>query len=128
MENRTTNFLKLIVVAMMLAILTSCATSMTPMQVNNTLPTLTKSKFISQSQAEEAVKSNGCKHLVKGRNYTAPIGLTTKDDLRNGAKGIDEWVKLDGGNAYVLNNYKWITVDHNGSTQLHIEFDTMLCE
>ena len=128
MQNRTTNFLKLIVVIMTLAILTSCATSMTPMQVNNTLPTLTKSKFISQAQAEEAVKSNGCKYLVKGRNYTAPIGLTTKDDLRNGAKGIDEWVKLDGGNAYVLNNYKWVTVDHNGSTQLHIEFDTMLCE
>ncbi|MFS0490923.1 hypothetical protein [Leadbetterella byssophila] len=128
MQNITTKFLKLNVVIMTLALLTSCATSMTPMQVNNTLPTLTKSKFISQAQAEEAVKSNGCKYLVKGRNYTAPIGLTTKDDLRNGAKGIDEWVKLDGGNAYVLNNYKWVTVDRNGSTQLHIEFDTMLCE
>lgn len=122
------NFFKTIVVIMTLAMLTSCATSMTPMQVNSTLPTLTKSKFISQAQAEEAVRSNGCKYLVKGRNYTAPIGLTTRDDLRNGAKGIDEWVKLDGGNAYVLNNYKWVTVDHNGSTQLHIEFDTMLCE
>lgn len=122
------NFFKTIVVFITLAMLTSCATSMTPMQVNSTLPTLTKSKFISQAQAEEVVKSNGCKYLVKGRNYTAPIGLTTRDDLRNGAKGIDEWVKLDGGNAYVLNNYKWVTVDHNGSTQLHIEFDTMLCE
>jgi len=128
MKNRMINFFKTIVVIMTLAMLTSCATSMTPMQVNSTLPTLTKSKFISQAQAEEAVKSNGCKYLVKGRNYTAPIGLTTRDDLRNGAKGIDEWVKLDGGNAYVLNNYKWVTVDHNGSTQLHIEFDTMLCE
>jgi len=106
--------------------LTSCATSMTPMQVYSTLPTLTKSKFITQ--AEEAVNSKGCKYLVKGRSYTAPIGLTTKDDLKNGATGIDEWVKLDGGNTYVLNNYKWVTVDHNGSTQLYIEFDTMLCE
>jgi hypothetical protein len=128
MGNRTTNFLELIVVIMTMAIITSCATSMTPMQVNNTLPTLTKSKFISLVQAEEAVKSNGCKYLVKGRNYSAPIGLTIKDDLRNGAKGIDEWVKLDGGNAYVPNIYKWVTVDHYGSTQLHIEFDTMLCE
>jgi len=34
----------------------SCATSMSPVKVNNTLPTLTKSKFISQSQAEEAIK------------------------------------------------------------------------
>lgn len=77
------NFFKTIVVIMTLAMLTSCATSMTsmtPMQVNSTLPTLTKSKFISQAQAEEAVRSNGCKYLVKGRNYTAPIGLTTRDD------------------------------------------------
>jgi len=108
--------------------LASCASSMSPTEVNNTLPTLTKSKFISQSQAEEAIKKNKCKYLVKGRNYNAPIGFTTKDDLKNGAKGIDEWVKLDGGNAYVLVSYKWVTVDHNGATQLYVEFDTMLCE
>jgi len=115
----------IIAVALFLA---SCATSMTPIQVNNTLPALTKSKFISQSQAEEVIKTNKCKYLVKGRNYVAPLGFTVKDDLKNGAKGIDEWVELDGGNAYVLINYKWVTVDHNGSTQLDIEFDTMLCE
>lgn len=108
-------------------ILTSCASSMTPIEVKNTLPNLTKSKFISQSQ-ENVLESKKCKYLVKGRNYVAPIGFTVKDDLKNGAKGIDEWVELDGGNAYVLVNYKWITVDHNGSTQLHVEFDTLLCE
>jgi len=108
--------------------LASCATSMAPIEVNNTLPTLTKSKFISQSQAEEAIKTNRCKYLVKGRNYVAPIGFSTKNDLKNGAKGIDEWVKVDGGNSYVFISYKWVTVGHNGSTQLHIDFDTMLCE
>lgn len=107
---------------------TTCATSMTPSQISDTLPTLTKSKFLSQSQADEAIKSSKCKYMVKGRNYVAPMGLTVNDDLKNGAKGIDEWVKLDGGNAYVLTNYKWVTVDHNGSTQLHIEFDTLSCE
>ena len=108
--------------------LASCAASMSPTKVNYTLPTLTTSKSISQSQAEEAIKTNRCKYLVKGRNYTAPMGLTVNGDLKNGAKGIDEWVELDGGNAYVLVSYKWVTVDHNGSTQLSIEFDTMLCE
>jgi|SRR5690606_35606414 len=126
MKNITTKFLKLSIV-IIVSSLTSC-TSMTPIQVNNTLPTLTKSKFMSYTQAEEAVKSSSCKYLVRGRNYTAPIGLTAKNDLKNGAKGIDEWVELDGGNSYVLNSYKWVTVDDNGSTQLHIEFDTMLCE
>lgn len=120
--------LKLNAILLVLVLLTSCATSMSPIKVNNTLPTLTKSKFISQADAEEAIKTNRCRYITKGRNYTAPIGLTTKNDLKNGAKGIDEWVTLDGGNAYVLRSYKWVTVDHNGSTQLHIEFDTMLCD
>ena|SRR6187401_413917 len=106
----------------------SCATSMTPMQVNSTLPTLTKSKFISQAQADEAVKESNCKYLVKGRNYTAPMGISVKEDLRYGAKGIDEWVKLDGGNAYVLVSYNWLTIGENGSTQLYVVFDTMFCE
>jgi hypothetical protein len=34
--------------------------------------------------------------LVRGRNYTVPMGLTVKNDLKNGARGIDEWVKIDG--------------------------------
>ena len=68
------------------------------------------------------------KYLVKGRNYVAPIGFSVKDDLKYGAQGIDEWVKLDGGNAYILTNYKWVTVDQNGATQLHMEFDTLKCE
>jgi len=50
------------------------------------------------------------------------------DDLIYGAKGIDEWVKLDGGNAYVLTNYKWVTVGNQGATQLYLEFDTLKCE
>jgi len=118
----------LILIIGTLLLLNSCATSMTPMKVNSTLPELTESELILQTDAEEVELSNKCKYLVKGRSYTAPIGLTTKNDLKNAAKGIDEWVKLDGGNAYVLRNYKWVTVDHNGSTQLHVEFDTMLCE
>ena len=108
--------------------LSSCATSMTPTQVSNTLPTFTESKYYNQTQANDAQKNNKCKLLVRGRNYVAPIGLSAKDDLRYGAKGIDEWVKIDGGNAYVLINYKWVTVDQNGSTQLHIDFDTMQCD
>jgi hypothetical protein len=119
--------IKLSLILGLIYLLSSCS-SMTPIEVSNTLPTLTKSKFITQAQAQESVKSNSCKYLVKGRNYVAPIGFLPKDDLRNGAKGIDEWAKLDGGNSYVLTNYKWVTVDNNGSTQLHIDFDTMLCE
>lgn len=121
-------FFKLYLIIGTVFLIASCATSMSPSKVNNTLPTLTNTKFYSQSQATEAIKTNSCKHLVKGRNYTAPMGLTVKSDLKNGAKGIDEWVELDGGNAYSLISYEWVTVDHNGSTQLHVEFDTMQCD
>lgn len=69
---------------------------MSPMEVNNQLPLLTKSKFLFQSKADELINSNKCKYLVKNRNYAAPMGLSTKNDLKYGAKGIDEWVKIDG--------------------------------
>lgn len=101
---------------------------MSPTKVNETLPTLTKAKFISQIEAQEAIESGKCKLLVKGRNYNAPIALSVKGDLRNGAKGIDEWVEIDGGNSYSLINYKWVTVNDMGSTQLQVEFDTLLCD
>lgn len=107
---------------------TSCSTSMSPIEVNNILPPLTKSKFISQAQAQEMINTNKCKYLAKNRSYLAPIGLTKKKDLKNGAKGIDEWVQLDGGNAYILKNYRWNIIDTNGDSQLYIEFDTLICE
>ncbi len=114
--------------SILILVLSSCASSMTPIEVSNTLPTLTKSRFFNQTKATEAQNNNKCKLLVKGRSYVAPIGFSVKDDLKNGAKGIDEWVEMDRGNAFVLINYKWMTVDQNGSTQLHIDFDTMLCK
>lgn len=114
--------LKLNIIGVIL-FLTSCSSSMSPIQVNNTLPTLTKSKYISSSEIEQS----NCKILTKNRNYTAPIGLFAKNDLKNTARGIDEWVTLDGGNAYVLRNYKWVNVGEE-ATQLHVEFDTLLCE
>ncbi|HBN06868.1 MAG TPA: hypothetical protein DD434_13960 [Bacteroidales bacterium] len=109
-------------------LLHSCATSMTPMQVNQTLPMLTKSTYLSVEQTQNP----NCKCLTRGKSYTAPVGLTVKDDLRNAAAGIDEWVSIEGGNAYKLTNFKWITIstDKNSShaTQLVIDFDIYICQ
>lgn len=121
------NLIKLNLIGIIL-FLNSCATSMTPIEVNNTLPSLTKSKFVSESEVEEFNRTKKCKYLVSNRSYVAPIGLTIRDDLKNAAKGIDEWTELDKGNAYVLKNYKWVNVGDQGVTQLFVEFDTMLCE
>lgn len=100
----------------------SC-TTMSPLQVHNTLPTLTKSKYVTQSELE----TTNCKSLTKGRSFVAPIGMTAKNDLANAAKGIDEWVKIDGGNAYLLKSFNWVNIDKD-TNQLHVDFDTLLCE
>lgn len=108
--------------------LSSCAMQMSPSEVSTQLPSLTKSKYISHPQAEELLKTGKGRYLVRNRTYVAPMGLTAKEDLINGANGIDDWVKLDGGNAYELKSCNWLPVGNNGATQLHLEFDTMLCE
>lgn len=110
------------------AIFNSCATALTPIEFNTTLPTFTQSKFISPRESEELMRLGKCKCITRNRTYIAPMGLTIKDDMKNGAKGIDDWVKLDGGNAYILRNYQWIVVGDQGASQLHLEFDTMLCQ
>lgn len=120
--------IKLLLSLVIVATFFSCATTMSPSEVNETLPTLTLSTHYSQTQADEAVSEERCEYLDRGKTYVAPIGLTVKSELRSAAKGIDEWVEVDGGNAYVLKSYKWETLDQYGSTQLHIEFDTMLCQ
>lgn len=107
--------------------LTSCESTMSPIKVNQTLPNLTEMEFINQVEAEELVESNKCQYLVKERTYAAPLGFTLKEELRSAAKGIDEWVQIDGGNAYVLRSYNWTRVGSAGSTQLYVDFDTMTC-
>lgn len=106
----------------------SCATSMTPSQFNAEFPKATSSKFYDRKSSREAISREECKLLSEGRKYTSPIGLTVHGDLENGALGVDEWVKADGGNAYALNNFEWISVGDRGATQLVVYFDTMLCK
>lgn len=105
-----------------------CATSMTPSEFTEAFPKSTKSRFYDRALANEAIRNGSCKLQVAGRKYTAPIGFALVDDVRYGAIGVDEWVRLDGGNAYVLNNFEWISIGDKGATQLLVYFDTMLCK
>jgi len=105
----------------------SCASSMTPSQFNERLPKATSSMFYGRISAAEAISTGQCRLLVGGRKYTSPIGLTVSGDLENGALGIDEWVKADGGNAYSVANFEWISVGDRGATQLIVHFDTLQC-
>jgi len=105
-----------------------CATSMTPVQFNEAFPKSTDSHFYNKNNAKEEISKGNCELLVENRKYTAPIGLTLHSDLSNGARGVDEWVKDDGGNAYAINNFEWISVGDQGATQLIVYFDTMKCK
>ena len=106
----------------------SCATSMKPNEFLGKFPNATNSIYYDRQGANEAISNGKCKLLIEGRKYTAPIGNTVNGDMLNGATGVDEWVQADGGNAYALNNFEWVTVGDLGTTQLIIYFDTMLCE
>ena len=105
-----------------------CATSRTPSQFIDEFPNKTSSDFYDSLKGNKAVSNGKCKLLVKGRKYVAPVGFTVNNDMKNGAIGIDEWVQADGGNAYILNNFEWVSVGEDGTTQLLIYFDTLLCE
>ena len=41
---------------------------------------------------------------------------------------IEERVEIDEGNSYVPRSYKWVVIGDEGGTQLHLEFDTVICE
>lgn len=101
--------------------------SYTPSKMIKTLGSFTKSKILLQSEISDLIDSKKCKYLTKNRSYGAPVGLFAKNDIKNAAKGIDEWIEMDKGNSYVLTNYKWVPKDVHGSTQLFVEFDSLHC-
>lgn len=121
------NFLLGVPLLSAIVLTSGCASSMTPDQFNERLPKVTKSAFYSHASATKAISDGWCQSLVANRKYTAPIGLTVYGDLKNGALGIDQWVAEDGGNAYTIDNYEWISVGDEGVTQLIVYFDTLRC-
>ena len=115
------------VLACAVLLVAGCVTAMTPSQFNERLPKATSATFFDRISAMGAISTGQCRLLVDGRKYASPMGLTVSEDLKNGALGIDEWVKADGGNAYSVSNFEWIAVGDLGATQLVIHFDTLRC-
>ena len=118
---------KIAVSVAFLIVLFGCV-SLTPSKFLDKFPNLTNSDFYDRRSGNEVISNGTCKLLVEGRKYVAPIGFTVNNDMKNGARGIDEWVQADGGNAYILNSFEWVNVGDDGATQLLIYFDTLLCE
>jgi len=111
-----------------LLLLQACATSMSPSVFVEEFSKATKSKYIHTETSEDATTTENCNILVDSRKYVAPIGFTVKGDVSNGARGVDEWVSADKGNAYTINNFEWVSIGDRGVTQLIIYFSTILCK
>lgn len=120
---------RLIMATSLVALVSGCATSMSPAQFGESFPKATTSEYYSKPSAEAAIREGNCSIAVKDRKYVAPIGLTVHGDVKNGAVGVDEWVAADKANAYTINNYEWISVPigEDYATQLILHFDTLLC-
>ncbi|MDE0472642.1 MAG: hypothetical protein OXH57_11960 [Ekhidna sp.] len=100
---------------------------MTPIRFYKKLSERTQSKGYTEREGEEQIKRGKCKRIVKKRYYVAPVASSANGDIKRAGKGVDEWIYLDNGNAYMLRNYKWVMRDY-GVSQLELEFDTMICE
>tara|TARA_B100001093_G_C26521603_1_gene881998 strand:+ start:184 stop:507 length:324 start_codon:yes stop_codon:yes gene_type:complete len=95
---------------------------------------LTNSRMYSKADAKLAVTSKKCSYLEL-RDYYSGARLNGLEEMKNGAIGVDEWVSLDGGNAFSLEAYRWVLAgvsvyDGTGGTsaELKIEFYTMSCD
>ena len=78
--------------------LAGCATAMPASQFYTEFPAATHSLYLNGADALAASIDGTCIKLGEHR-YAAPIGLTVRDDLRNGAEGVDAIVSNEGGNA-----------------------------
>ncbi len=91
----------------MTLITAGCARSLTPLQFTERCPGLTEAKYYGSIEGKEAISNGRCEMLVEGRKYRAPMGLGLTGDMMNGAKGVNEWVQVDEGNSYILNDFEW---------------------
>ena len=119
-----------LLIIVLVVLLSSCVTSMTPSQFRESFPQATASRFYERPAATAAMTAGECRLLVGNRKYVAPIGFTVQGDVANGAIGVDEWVAADKGNAYSITNYEWISVSIGSdyATQLVLYFDTLSCD
>lgn len=114
-------FLLVLIVA-----LGSCASLHTPSKFLEYLSKNTKNIMISERIMNRYVSEQQCQLIKASRYYIVPMKFSEKNDIKSAAIGIDDWLKIDGGNAFVLKNYNWRNVDI-GAKQLEVIFDTYQC-
>jgi hypothetical protein len=119
---------KLFTLSLLAALTCGGCTAMGARDFYSKFPAATQSTYYSGAEAIVSINAQECIVLAADRFYAAPVGVTVYGDLNNGAEGVDGIVQNDGGNAYRIDSYAWVPYGYDGSTQLQIVFDTMLCK
>jgi len=105
--------------------ISGCAMQMPADQFYSEFPMATESTYLTGAMAGKALLSGNCV-VLDSHSYKAPVAMTAGGDVKNGALGVDTIVRNDGGNAYRISNHAWNLLS-NGSSQLQVDFDTLLC-
>lgn len=92
---------------------------------------LINSRKYSKADSKLALASKKCSYLEL-RYYYSGARLNELEDMKNGAIAVNEWVSLDGGNAFSLESYRWgpagVSVYGGISIELKIESYTISCD
>lgn len=118
----------LIVATTFFPLLVSCATySNMPMNVflEEFTPRL-GARYLTGTEATVAVNQSKCVKLTD-HDIQAAIGITRGGDMQNGADELAGRIANAGGNAYVINGYRWLAAGGT-ATQLNINATSFLCD
>jgi hypothetical protein len=124
----STNRLRALLLLVILIGISGCSalrSSLTASEFYAEFPRLTSTRYLDGAVATVATENGEC-IVLQIHRVRAAIGATVYIDMQNGAQDVDGIVINEGGNSYRMTNFQW--VDVNSSTQLVLEFTSMLCE
>ena len=92
----------------------------------NEFPKMTQSRYMTESETSYAISNDICK-FIDDFSVDTPVEYAVTKDMKMGAVLVDEIVYNQTGNAYKLNNYKWIRVRER-LLFLRIDFTALQCD
>ncbi len=113
----------LMFVLAIMVVVDGCAMTATSTQIQNLQ---TETRQIPMSYALDAIDSDVCRELSV-QKIQGQAGISVGHDLQMLAEEIDSTVYFNGGNAYVVHDWLWITVDSYGSTAPLLRISVLDC-
>ena len=89
-------------------------------------PPLLDARYMTGAEATVEVSQGECVAL-SDHTIRAATSFSLKGDMQKGADDLAGRIKNTGGNAYVLNGFRWLDTS-TLYTQLHIDASSFLCD